>query len=39
VVLFRPVEKGDQWSRINNGGTHRDRSLRSAQDWMRGPQY
>src|SRR5205814_6567589 len=35
VVLFRPVEKGHQWSRINDGCGHRGRSLRDAWDSTR----
>src|ERR1700737_631024 len=32
VVLFRPVEKSDERSRINDGGGHRGRSLRDDRD-------
>src|SRR5262245_20432323 len=47
VVLFRPIEKSDERSRINDGGAHCGRSLRDAGDskrgrvfqnrWLRGP--
>src|SRR5262249_11398124 len=36
-MLFRPVEKSDQRSRINDGGAHRDRNPRDARGSKRGP--
>ena len=30
VALFRPIKKGDERSRVNDGGGHRGRSLRDA---------